>query len=299
MLLLLIVLLTGCAAQTEENDFNSFWLILDGTHTVQEFGGSIIVLGGAVVLPENSQVNGHLLLITGSANIDGTLDGSLYALGGVVAVGESGIISSNVNVGGGQFIRHPNAQIGGPINLGDAPDLPSVATMTGSSALDAVIGFALQTIPLLFFAVILARFLPHSLGRIEAMIVHHASVSGATGVLVLLVGLSLLVAMAFTVVLIPVAIISGFLLLLAVGIGWIALGIVLGRQLVRLLPRSPGLTLTAVMGIVILRLLLAILEPIPLIGTVAIGLTMAVGIGAVAMTRFGQRRYTPPDPNVL
>lgn len=299
MLIPLLLLLTGCAAQSGESDFSSFWLIFDGTHRMQDFNGSVLVLGGDVEVPANSHLDGHLLLITGSAVIDGALDGSLYALGGTVTIGETGSVSGNVNVGGGQFTRHPNARIGGPVNLGDAPDLPSVATMTGSPVLDAIIGFIFQTVPLLLLAAIFARFLPRPLGRIEAMIAHHAPVSGATGVLVLLVGLSLLVAMAFTVVLIPVALISGFLLLLAVGIGWIALGTLLGKQLVRLLPRLTSRTLMAVAGVLILRLLLAVLEPVPFVGTLVSGLTAAVGVGAVAMTRFGQRTYTPPEADML
>lgn len=299
ILILTLLLLTGCAAQSGESDFSSFWLVFDGNHSIQDFNGSVLILGGDVIVPANGHLNGHLLLITGSATVDGTLDGSLYALGGTVTIGETGSVSGNVNVGGGQFTRHPDAQIGGPVNLGDAPDLHSVATMTGSPVLDAVIGFTFQTLPLLLFAAILARFLPRPLGRIEAMIAHHAPVSGATGVLVLLVGLALLVAMAFTVVLIPVALISGFLLLLAVGFGWVALGTLLGKQLVRLLPRLTSGTLVAVAGVLLLRLLLTILEPVPVVGTVVNGLTAAVGVGAVTMTRFGQRTYTPPEADML
>jgi len=294
-----LLLLAGCTAQTSEEDFSSFWLILDSTHMIQDFNGTIVVLGGDVWLNEGQQLNGHLLMITGSMIIDGAIDGSLYALGGTVTINATAAISGNINVGGGEFTRHPNAQITGPVNLGDAPDVPSVATMTGSPVLDALVGFVIQTVPLLIFAAILGRWMPRSLQRIEAMIADHAPVSGATGVLVLLVGLSLLVAMAFTIVLIPVALISGVLLLIAVGMGWVALGLLVGRRITRLLPTSPGLTLTTVLGVLVFRVLFVLVEPIPFIGTVLVGLTIAVGMGAVLMTRFGQRTYSTPQADML
>jgi hypothetical protein len=50
-----------------------------------------------------------------------------------------------------------------------------------------------------------------------------------------------------------------------------------------------GGTLIALVGVLILRLLLTDLEPVPVVGTIVTGPTASVGLGAVAMTRFGQR----------
>ncbi|MDX1417032.1 MAG: hypothetical protein R3293_22700, partial [Candidatus Promineifilaceae bacterium] len=112
----------------------------------------------------------------------------------------------------------------------------------------------------------------------------------AVGLLVLLVLPVLLVLMAFTVILLPLTLILAGLILLLLGVGFIALGSQLGGWLGRLAHRTarPG---WATFGG---TLLLLLLFKVPLVGEVLVGGTAVLALGAMLLTRFGLRPYTPP-----
>lgn len=299
--LLPLLLLAACTGQSGESEFQSLWVVLDGTHWVADgtvFNGAIIVLGGEVEVGERAEVNGDVLMITGKITVGGMLSGNLYAIGGDVVLEATAVVRGNLNVGGGQFERAPEARVSGAINIGNAPELPAVFVLTGSPLLDRVLKFLIETLPLMLLAALLARFMPKSLHRMERTVKQYTLVAGATGLLVLLVGLSLLVLMAFTIVLLPVALAGVVALFVTIGYGWVAIGLITGRKLAQALPGQPGLVVLAVLGMLVFRLVLSLLEPIPVVGTVTVVLTASLGTGAAFITRFGRRVYSPPAPDM-
>ena len=100
--------------------------------------------------------------------------------------------------------------------MGPAWEERTLATRLQSLALATLLPTAL--------AYLLLRVRPRPVARIGAAITDHALVSGSLGLLAGVIGLVLVVFMAFTIVLIPVAV--GLLLVvgLVALLGWIALG---------------------------------------------------------------------------
>jgi hypothetical protein len=111
--------------------------------------------------------------------------------------------------------------------------------------------------------------------------------------LVGIVGLSLLVLLAYTIILIPVALLGLVCLSLAMLYGWLACGIFLGNWVVPRLKAGIGERWTAFIGSSIFILILNAITAIPRAGGILGILVAAIGLGAVFLTRFGLRRFTP------
>ena len=142
-------------------------------------------------------------------------------------------------------------------------------------------------------AAVLARYIPGAVGRVGEAAVHHSLVSGTIGLLVGVVGISLLVTMAYTILLIPVTLFGLFVLGVAVLYGWIGLGISAGRLGVRVLKRPLKPSTQAFFGTLVFIMGLELLTFIPIIGGL-IGISLAgIGLGAVSLTRFGLRHFVP------
>jgi hypothetical protein len=75
-------------------------------------------------------------------------------------------------------------------------------------------------------------------------------------------------------------------------LGWVALGTLWGRWLVRRMSWS-GITSTAAaaIGVFTLTLLVTLLGAVPIFGVLLVLGASSIGLGAVALTRFGTSRY--------
>ncbi|WP_339106004.1 hypothetical protein [Haloterrigena salinisoli] len=100
--------------------------------------------------------------------------------------------------------------------------------------------------------------------------------------------LALFVFMAFTLILIPVAILGLLIGLVMIAYGVISLGYLLGQQMESL---RTGLATGA--GVVVVMIVLEVSSVIPFVGDLlAIGLLLT-GFGAVVLTYFGLRHFEP------
>lgn len=82
-------------------------------------------------------------------------------------------------------------------------------------------------------AAFLMRFFPRDVARVGEAAARHTLVSGSIGLLVGVIGISLLVMMAYTILLIPVSLLGLLGLGLAIVFGWIGLGSMVGTLLSR------------------------------------------------------------------
>jgi len=113
------------------------------------------------------------------------------------------------------------------------------------------------------------------------------------GALAGLIGLVLLVAMAFTVVLIPAALIGFVLFGVATVFGWLAFGRLVGRALHRRGVGPHGVRAQAVVGAVVFVVALHAVAAVPWIGAPLSLLASVMALGAVVLTGFGSRRFVP------
>jgi hypothetical protein len=269
-------------------------LIFDGGYPVpqQDSGDRLLVqFDGDTHLAAGTVFTGTTFIIDGTFEIAGHYDGALTIFGGELVVAEGGQVDGLLNIGGGTVTLHPDAMIRANVREGDF-QIPRATLTTGSVLLDDVLWFLLETVPLALLAWVLARWWGRPLARIEDALTGHTLVSAAMGLLFGIVALTLLVVMAFTIILIPVVVLGLLVFFLAVGVGLIAMGHSLMRWLTEWSGWSLSAGLQAAAGVVIVMLLLNLLQRIPVISIVSL-LVLVTGLGAVALTRIGRRPFTP------
>ncbi|HEY3475365.1 MAG TPA: hypothetical protein VGK56_12195 [Anaerolineales bacterium] len=288
--LLSCLLLTAC----DSDGLYSLVVITEGQHEFSEhIRGDLLILGGEVVLSENTTVEGAIYLLLGKLTLGGKVKGDVSFLNGELTLGPAAYIAGDLDLGGGSFRSSPDAIIEGRVNTGAGVTLPSTPGLHKLRHWS----FWLRTLVNGFLsgliAATLVRYFPSATDRIGEAIKHHPFASGAMGVLVGIVGLSLLVTLAYTLLLIPVSILLLFLLAMAIFVGWVGLGNELGRLIARAWKRPPKPSQTAFLGMLILMGGLELLSAFPAIGGV-LGIAAAVvGLGATSLTRFGLQRFVP------
>jgi hypothetical protein len=92
-----------------------------------------------------------------------------------------------------------------------------------------------------------------------------------------------------------VAFLLGVALLVAGVFGWIAVGLLVGQELLEAF-RVRGIT--SMIAVVVGILLISLLGAIPCIGIIAAIIVGCLGLGAVVLTRFGTQTYPLPTPPV-
>lgn len=296
LLALLSLLLTACGT----DGLYSLTVVTEGQHELtQNIQGDLLILGGNVTLPENNSINGNVHLFLGKFILNGEINGDVSFMNGDLILGDSALLHGDLNLGGGSFHRSPDSVIEGRINTGAGLPLPSVpereSSQDGLLLLRAILNGLLSGL----VAAALIRYFPSGIGRVSEAITHHSLASGAMGVLVGIVGISLLVTMAYTILLIPISILTLFLLAAGVFLGWVGLGNELGRLLVRVVKRPVRPSLAAFFGMLIFMSAFQLLTSIPMFGG-ALGIAFAsIGLGAVSLTRFGLRRFMPATDGSL
>ncbi len=206
-------------------------VVLEGDHRLAASEGHVVVVGGRAVLPATAHVSGVVVVLGGALALDGTVAGDVFHLGGDLELTDGARIDGRLVAAGGELrIARGASVVGGVLrDLEAASELvrpaPSLAQRLGR--------LAVQIGLLALVAVAMARWAPRSLDRTAEALAHHPIVSVSMGALSGLVGLVLLVAMVATVVLIPVALVGGVGIVVAIGFGWLAWGTVIGRALER------------------------------------------------------------------
>lgn len=292
ILLLSLVLLVGCDSQ----GIYSGTLITEGNHTFQAgelVRGDMYVLGGQTTLQSGARLEGALQMLGGSVDINGEIQGDVSLVGGELDLGPKARVGGNLDVGNGTLTRAPGTRIEGAFNPGNGVALPSPPGLFGTSLPGRIAQDVLEATLASLFALLLARFVPRPLSRVAQAATGHPFVSGALGILVGIVGLSALVLMAFTIILIPVSMLGLILLGLSVLYGWSAMGQALGQRLSHRLNWELSSSLFVFLGTFLLLLLLNLISYLPLLSGVLPLLVSAIGLGAVMLTRFGWRTFVP------
>jgi hypothetical protein len=269
-------------------------LVTEGQHTIDEnMPGDLIILGGSVTLPADAALQGSLYLLKGDATLAGKVSGDVAQLGGRLVLQAGARIEGGLQAAGGELLRSPQSEIFGSVDSGTGvlfseglsrPSPPPLARLRKSLLDSLLLGLA---------AVALARFFPAPLLRVAESASHHPAISAAMGFLVAVVGMSLLVTMAYTILLIPVALLGLLVLGAALAIGWIAWGTLLGHWVFRFFKVSLETGWAAFAGTVLFSLAQAGLSLIPAIGPLLSLLIALTGFGAVFLTRFGLHRFRP------
>lgn len=292
LLFLLSLLLAACG----ESGRYSVTVISDGQHRIaapDHVSGDLLVLGGDVVVARDAVVEGDLLLLLGSALVEGLVAGDVVQLGGALSLAPGAVIEGNLNLGGGTQLRSPGARIRGEVSSGTGIQLPErdVTAPAPGRGLLRLLG---QTLLAVAIAFVVARLAPRPVGRLRLALVEFPALSAAVGLLSLIAIPSLLVLMAFTVVLIPVTMVGlvfGAGIIMAGGIG---MGQWLGQALASRVGWEWPAPLQAAVGTGLLALAAEAAAMLPVVGIAVLGLGAALASGAALLTRLGSVHYRPP-----
>ena len=308
------VVIFGGSAEIEDG------AVLDGDLTV--FGGDVKV---------NGAIKGDVVVFGGDVSIlaDAMIDGDCVLFGGSVDVDEDAYIDGDLVTSpenewfpwanSEERPRTPDVTV-----IPEIPEIPVIPEITripevttprvvyhSRPSFAGKVGSAfLSALGVGVLALLAALFWPKQIDQVRRVTVREPVMSG-------LIGFLTLVAAALATPIL--AVISAILILICIGLlgfpiialawvaigaaalfGWASLGVMVGRWVgSRLNVQGLSLMTEAALGAFTMSLVLGILDAIPLLG-LASGLLqfglVCLGLGAVVLTRFGQRDYQQGQP---
>ena len=298
--LFLVLLLTILAACGEDGRYGATF-INQGIHEIdsgQTMVGELYVAGGEVTIQADAHVNGSIYVLGGTVVIDGSIDGDVAALGGAVELTDRALIAGDLYTAGSDLTRAPGADVRGGVTEVDGSglgvaDASRSTTLAGwlAGTLVAIVGFSL-------LAGLIVQLMPRMTGRVAETAVSYPLMSGSLGILLLLVLPILLVFMAFTIVLIPFAILGVILLGIAGFYGAVGLARGAGEAVSRRAGRTFTPTIQVIAGMALLVVITSLISLIPFVAEITFALLGALTLGAVVLSGFGLRSYRPPNLDV-
>jgi hypothetical protein len=296
IILAITFLLSACQADSASSGAISGTLVADGSHSYGDgvnLPGVLVILDGQVNLEEGSRLLGSVFQLGGVLTINGTIEGDVSTIGGQVALGETAQVNGDLRVGGGELIRSDKALVRGRVLTGAASGLEPgdiFPQLDWRSEL-------LRSLPGSFLLAVLAylaiRYAPSQVERVMQAGIKHPAVSTAMGLLGGVVGLVLLVVMAFTLILLPVTLLGLVLGFLSIGYGLIGIGLAAGRFLDSKFSWKRSSPASAFIGTLAFSLLLNGIALLPYIGDLIVLIALSTALGAVLLTRFGLREFVP------
>jgi hypothetical protein len=266
----------------------------------------LIIFGGNAVIMSGSTVTGDILIFGGNLDVSGTVQGGITSFGGNVTINDTAVVNGTLNTVGGNHFVSPEAKIGGQIS--DPSQLPFrfPTTIFGpSTSINLGPGVTLiwavfLSLMLAALAVVVALFLPTPTGNVAHTLTGEPIISGAVGLLTLVIAPAIFLVLAITIVLIPLALL--FLLVFGVTVvfGWIAMGMSLGERLASLFRAQWAVPVSAGIGTLTLSMLTTLTASLTgawfwtlcCIGVPIILLLNIISLGAVISSRYGIQRYS-------
>jgi hypothetical protein len=240
-------------------------------------------------------------VLGGVVEADGKIGGDLSMIDGEVVLGPNAQVGGDLNVSGGELARSVGSEVAGEVNTGVGsgirvpffPEWTILLAPEGASLAGRVINLLSEAVLTAVLAFLAVRFVPRPVSHVAGAVVRGPVLSGALGLLAMIVIPSLLVLMAFTIILIPVALLSALMLGVVILYGWIAIGSEIGRRMTRRLKWDVRPPAAAFLGTLLFVLLVNAGEFVPVARLVVPILAASVGLGAVLLTRLGMRAYIP------
>jgi len=269
----------------------------------------VIVIDDNVEIESGGRVNGDVVVINGNAKIAGTVRGSLVVFNGDVELVETAVIRDECIIVNGTLTgTNQNCTVISdfPLLTGIAnrlTDIPSVRPPTRVPSLNLngfwskLAGTVGRT---LFFGLIafgIGSALPKHVQQVQNTMQNNIVASGTVGFLTSLAGISLLLLSGILIlVCIGIPLTFALMVILAAGIsfGWVTVGNSVGHWLVNKLNiQIDNQAVIIAIGTMLLTFVLGLLGAIPYVfgeGLLAFAI-VCVGLGAVALTKFGTRPF--------
>jgi hypothetical protein len=279
---------------------NGFLLRESFTLPAQEtYTGDLIAVESAITLEPGSTYNGNLILIGGSLEASGRISGDIASLDSQVHLTSNAVLSGDLVNFGAEPELETGAEITGTRQTIEGFSwLPSPAASEAPPASGGGVNLWYELSVILFrtfllsaAAIVIVLFLPEPVERVARTIIVKPAVSFLIGLLTMMAAAALFLFLALTVCLSPVSVLGTVILLVAVLLGWVAMGKLIGAQVCMLLGVKAHPAAMAGVGTAILTLAASAIGYITLAGAILLLLVMSFGLGAVVLTRFGGQNY--------
>jgi hypothetical protein len=265
----------------------------------QTYSGSLIAVESSITIEEGSTFEGNIILIGGTLESAGDIHGDIVSLDGSIHFAPTAAMSGDIASLGTAPVLDPGARLAGSIQHleGFSWPLPSAAgDMPEKETGTADLWYRFSVILFRMFllsavAILIVLFLPAPVERVARTILVKPAVSFLIGLLTMMAALALFLLLALTVCLSPIAVLGSIVVLVAALLGWVAMGLEIGRPVCGMLGVKAHPAVRAGIGTMMLTLVASALGYIPFAGQVLVLLVVAFGLGAVVLTRFGGQEY--------
>jgi hypothetical protein len=281
--------------------------------------GDLIVFNGDVTLEVDSRVEGSVVVWGGSADVEGTIENELVVSGGDIYLGDDAWVQGTVVCSWSCDLQQSEgARVDGGITEGSPweefdphrwrgftwpPDVPSPARVWVSGpgwVANQMLKVVRGTVSILVIAAVaglVALLWPQPTAQVGRAVMQAPWHSFGMGLLVAIAAATIIVVLAITICLSPVAILGGLALLAAGLFGWICIGALVGEQLLQAFKaRETAPMWAAGLGTFAITAVAVLLDLVPcinILGWLAISVVGCMGLGAVVLTRCGTMVYTP------
>lgn len=261
-------------------------------------------------------VSDDVTILGGNARIAGTISGDLVVVGGNVTLVESAVIDGDCIIIGGTIEANDSTTIctaiAKKLNIPIPPRTPipplpllDAAGLSGNNYRLTVSSAIFSSILLAILAFGITMIAPRHIERIGDAVTAKPVASGTVGILTFIAAVSALTILSALSALlaivcigllgIPIVLALSGLLVGAMLVGWVAIGKITGDILCDILKlRQLSIPMTAALGTAVFSLANTLISTLPAIGVAAnivIFFIGAIGLGAVALTRFGTRTW--------
>jgi hypothetical protein len=258
----------------------------------QHVCGNVVVFDGNVTV--DGVVDGNVTVAGGNGKISGTVNGSITALDADLYLESGATVSGSIQVVGGSVKRDPGVIVGGSIDQGINPQNFSPSKF---QVMESPSDFPWSR--LLFWvlaSIALTALFPRHVALVRRAARDSLPSAFLVGALSAIVGSVVAIALFFTCLGIPLALLVAAALVIASVVGTIALGLWLGE---RLLGQSTISRRASVFPAMVGVTLLALAEMIPCVGGLLTVLTACAGLGASVLALLYSRRHAVWTPDGL
>ncbi|HDQ34818.1 MAG TPA: hypothetical protein ENN14_00705 [Chloroflexi bacterium] len=260
---------------------------------------------GPVTIEEEALIEGDVAVF-GFGDVAGVIEGSLVAAG-ALRLRETARITGDVSAAG-EINAAEGAIIEGSLTPFDSSSSfswdfpfagpiviePSDGWNRGPTLLWKMGRAFLMITVMSIFALIISAIWPQQLERVGRTLVDAPALSFGMGLLSLLIAAIVIGILFITICLSPIGFIGAILVGLAIALGWVALGYILGEPILKgLLKQShPTPVLSALVGTLVITTMAQLVSIISgCLNTVLVFPFFALVAGAVMLTRFGTVPY--------
>ncbi len=306
--------------------------VIFGSSFVLESGqildGDLVIFGGSAQVQQGAEVTGDAVVFGGSIDVAGKVKGDVVAFGGTINLESTAQVSGDAVTMGGMIHRMPGAEVRGEVITGQGPgmewngpsfELPNLPRFGAPFSQNGGNGWSRPrlgwmermflggmsaiawTAILAGLGVLLILLAPNATEQTALAIKTNPLLAFVVGFGVTLVLFLVALILILLICFIPLGV--GLILawVVALFFGWLALGWLLGRELLKVFGASVDSPIwEMVVGVTLLTLLWKLPGVFPCIGGVFSFLVMFVAgnmaLGGVALTRFGTRSYPPTPP---